>query len=93
MTRIRKPNRQLFSRHLTKTTMLACGAALALALSGCAVGPDFAASAAPDVNGYTPETLAETDQFRRMSPGARRSVSCRTSTSQANGGRCSIQRL
>ncbi len=31
--------------------------ALTLTLSGCAVGPDFIASAAPDVNGYTPEAL------------------------------------
>ena len=27
-------------------------------LTGCAVGPDFAPPAAPDVNGYTPEPLA-----------------------------------
>ena len=70
MTRIRKPNRQLFSRHLTKTAMLACGAALALALSGCAVGPDFAASAAPDVNGYTPETLAKQTNSANVAGGA-----------------------
>ncbi len=35
----------------------ACVSLLALALSGCAVGPDFVASAAPDVNGYTAEKL------------------------------------
>jgi len=30
----------------------------AVLLTGCAVGPDFAPPAAPDVNGYTPEPLA-----------------------------------
>jgi len=37
------------------------GAVVVLAavwLAGCAVGPDFAPPAAPDVNGYTPEPLA-----------------------------------
>ncbi|MGO9943145.1 MAG: histidine kinase, partial [Rhodoblastus sp.] len=38
----------------------ATAAALALLLSGCAVGPDFVASAAPDVNGYTQERLTGT---------------------------------
>jgi NodT family efflux transporter outer membrane factor (OMF) lipoprotein len=31
--------------------------AVAVWLAGCAVGPDFAPPAAPDVNGYTPEPL------------------------------------
>jgi NodT family efflux transporter outer membrane factor (OMF) lipoprotein len=34
-------------------------AATALLLTGCAVGPDFEAPAAPDVPGYTPQPLAE----------------------------------
>src|SRR5208282_6156254 len=38
----------------------ATAATLALLLSGCAVGPDFVASAAPDVNGYTKEKLTTT---------------------------------
>ncbi len=38
----------------------ATAAALVLLLSGCAVGPDFVASAAPDVNGYTKENLGGT---------------------------------
>jgi NodT family efflux transporter outer membrane factor (OMF) lipoprotein len=32
----------------------------ALTLSGCAVGPDFVASASPNVDGYTPERLVAT---------------------------------
>ncbi|MGO9944460.1 MAG: efflux transporter outer membrane subunit [Rhodoblastus sp.] len=36
---------------------VAAATALAMALSGCAVGPDFIASAAPDVNGYTKDKL------------------------------------
>ena len=36
--------------------LLAAGMA---ALTGCAVGPDFEAPAAPDVTGYTPQPLAE----------------------------------
>src|SRR5690242_3186297 len=35
-----------------------CLFAFAAWLGGCAVGPDFARPAAPDVKGYTPETLA-----------------------------------
>jgi NodT family efflux transporter outer membrane factor (OMF) lipoprotein len=34
-----------------------CVFAFAAWLTGCAVGPDFAPPAAPDVNGYTPEPL------------------------------------
>jgi NodT family efflux transporter outer membrane factor (OMF) lipoprotein len=34
-----------------------CWLAVAVCLTGCAVGPDFAPPAAPDVNGYTPEPL------------------------------------
>src|SRR5580704_18966035 len=34
-----------------------CWLAIAVCLTGCAVGPDFAPPAAPDVNGYTPEPL------------------------------------
>jgi NodT family efflux transporter outer membrane factor (OMF) lipoprotein len=34
-----------------------CALATAVWLAGCAVGPDFAPPAAPDVNGYTPEPL------------------------------------
>jgi NodT family efflux transporter outer membrane factor (OMF) lipoprotein len=34
-----------------------CWLAVAVCLTGCAVGPDFAPPAAPDVNGYTPQSL------------------------------------
>jgi NodT family efflux transporter outer membrane factor (OMF) lipoprotein len=34
-----------------------CWLAVAVCLTGCAVGPDFAPPSAPDVNGYTPEPL------------------------------------
>ena len=34
-----------------------CLLAIAVALTGCAVGPDFERPRAPDVPGYTPEAL------------------------------------
>jgi len=46
---------------LSAAGFLAAGllvAGLVLSLAGCAVGPDFVASEAPDVTGYTPEPLA-----------------------------------
>jgi NodT family efflux transporter outer membrane factor (OMF) lipoprotein len=45
----------------------ACGmpaGILALAISGCAVGPNFNPAAAPDVNGYVPGKLASPDPGR-----------------------------
>jgi NodT family efflux transporter outer membrane factor (OMF) lipoprotein len=47
-------------RSALRQNMCALSALLVLSLSGCAVGPDFVASAAPDVNGYTKEGLAGT---------------------------------
>ena len=52
-------NRAL-AKHDARLRAASVAAALALLLSGCAVGPDFVASAAPDVNGYTPERLTGT---------------------------------
>jgi NodT family efflux transporter outer membrane factor (OMF) lipoprotein len=45
-----------------------------VALSGCAVGPDFVASAAPDVSGYTKESLAATTGADAEGGGAQRFV-------------------
>ena len=65
----------------------ATAAALVLLLSGCAVGPDFVASAAPDVNGYTKENLGGT--AGRPGRAGLRSVSSRIWIFPANGGLCS----
>lgn len=44
--------------HSTRcSSRAAVGIALALALAGCAVGPDFVTPAPPEVTGYTPEPL------------------------------------
>jgi len=44
------------------------------ALSGCSVGPDFVASAAPDVNGYTAEKLGGTSSTTGVGGSAQRFV-------------------
>ena len=45
-------------------------AALAMALSACAVGPDFERPAPPDVEGFTPEKTASPGNGQRFKQGA-----------------------
>jgi PBP1b-binding outer membrane lipoprotein LpoB len=42
----------------------------ALFLAGCAVGPDFTRPAAPEVEGYTPEPLAQQTASTDVAGGA-----------------------
>ena len=47
-------------RRQGRVSRAASAVALALALTGCAVGPDFVTPPPPDVTGYTPEPLKST---------------------------------
>jgi len=49
---------------------LSFAAALAAALSACAVGPDFQTPAPPDVEGFTPEKIASPGNGQRFKEGA-----------------------
>src|ERR1700692_1373730 len=58
---------------------------LSLAISGCAVGPNFSPAAAPDVDGYVPGKLASPDPGRGGPPARR--ASRRRSALCLRGGR------
>src|SRR5258708_5925222 len=51
----------LLARHARMFHVVALAVSLGLFLGGCAVGPDFAQPAAPDVSGYTAGRLPSTD--------------------------------
>jgi NodT family efflux transporter outer membrane factor (OMF) lipoprotein len=53
-------NLTAFPRLSLRAASAGLASLLALSLSGCAVGPNFVASAAPDVDGFTPGKLAGT---------------------------------
>jgi outer membrane protein TolC len=55
------------TRHSSRA---AVGIALALALAGCAVGPDFVTPPPPDVTGYTPEPLGRVTAAANTRSGA-----------------------
>src|SRR5258708_37521869 len=51
----------LLARHARMFHVVALAVSLGLFLGGCAVGPDFAQPAAPDVSGHTAGRLPSTD--------------------------------
>ena len=62
------------TRASSRETALALSSLFALTVGGCSVGPDFVASAAPDVSGYTRDKLTSTSSSDAQGGASQRFV-------------------